>query len=71
MTNISDLDFEMAYAELQTIIARLESGELTLEESVALFERGSQLSQHCQILLDDAELRVSRIADNGRIEPLS
>jgi exodeoxyribonuclease VII small subunit len=70
MSSINELSFEAAYAELETIISRLESGELTLEESVELFERGRSLSDHCQALLDKAELRVNQLGSDGRIEPL-
>lgn len=71
MSDIHELSFEAAYAELESIVLKLESGELSLEESVALFERGRQLSEHCQTLLDKAELRVSRLSDAGRLEPMS
>jgi exodeoxyribonuclease VII small subunit len=70
MNAIHELSFEAAYAELDTIIARLESGELPLEESVSLFERGRQLAEHCQSLLDKAELRVNQLTTDGRVEPL-
>jgi len=71
MSDINELSFEAAYAELETIIAKLESGELSLEDSVQLFERGRRLSEHCQTLLDTAELRVNQLSGNGRVEPLS
>ena len=58
---INDLTFEAAYSALEETVAKLESGDLTLQESVDLFERGRQLSAHCQQLLDQAELRVRRI----------
>lgn len=70
MNAIPELSFEAAYAELDTIIARLESGELPLEESVTLFERGRQLAEHCQALLDKAELRVNQLTNDGRVEPM-
>lgn len=70
MASEQDLTFETAYAELETIIAKLDSGDLPLEESVTLFERGHQLAQACQALLDKAELRVSQLLDGGQIEPL-
>jgi exodeoxyribonuclease VII small subunit len=70
MSDISELSFEAAYSELDSIIARLESGELPLEESVVLFERGRQLSERCQALLDKAELRVNQLTNDGRVEPL-
>lgn len=71
MSDISELSFEAAYGELETIIGKLESGELSLEESVELFERGRRLSDHCQALLDKAELRVNQLTSDGRIEPLA
>ena len=55
-------DFEGAYRELQQVVARLEDGGLGLEEAVQLFERGSQLVQLCQHIVDAAELRVTRLA---------
>ncbi len=70
MTEVETLTFEAAYAELEAIITRLDSGDLPLEESVTLFERGRKLSQRCQSLLDSAELRVSQLLDGGEIEPL-
>jgi len=70
MSDINELSFETAYADLEAIIIKLESGELSLEESVELFERGRRLSDHCQALLDRAELRVNQLNSDGRIEPL-
>jgi exodeoxyribonuclease VII small subunit len=70
MNAINELSFEAAYAELETVISKLESGDVPLEESVALFERGRQLSDHCQTLLDKAELRVNQLSGDGRLEPL-
>ncbi len=75
MTDNTSLDFETllfedAYAELERIITELDAGDLALEDSVALFERGRTLSQHCQSLLDRAELRVNQLLDDGQIEPL-
>jgi exodeoxyribonuclease VII small subunit len=61
MTDNQHLSFEAAYAELEDIITRLDSGDLPLEDSVALFERGRKLAAHCQSLLDNAELRVSQL----------
>ena len=71
MSDTNELSFEAAFAELETIIAKLESGELSLEESVELFERGRKLSDHCQTVLDKAELRVSQLSGDGHIEPMS
>ena len=71
MSNISELSFETAYQELETIVAKLESGELNLEDSVNLFECGRQLSEHCQKILDKAELRVNQLTEDGNVEPLT
>ncbi|HEY3063212.1 MAG TPA: exodeoxyribonuclease VII small subunit [Chloroflexota bacterium] len=54
--------FEDAFGELQRVIEQLEDGGLGLEEAVRLFERGNELVQVCQRIVDDAELRVTRLA---------
>ncbi len=51
-------DFEKSLDELETLVARMEKGDLTLEDSVRAFERGMTLYQNCQKALDEAELRV-------------
>jgi len=58
---IDDLTFEQAFAELEATVARLEGGDLSLEESLALFERGQRLSAHCSRLLEQAELKVTEL----------
>ncbi|GAB4425284.1 MAG: hypothetical protein Kow00106_21950 [Anaerolineae bacterium] len=68
--DLSQLTFEEAYAQLEAIVARLEAGDLTLEESVALYQQGQALARHCSDLLDKAELRVRQITDDGTIAPL-
>lgn len=70
MSDINELSFEAAYAELETIIEKLESGDLPLEDSVDLFERGRKLTRHCQTLLDKAELRVNQLNDDGSTSAL-
>ena len=57
------LSFEDSFSELDTIVRRLESGELPLEESVALYERGRLLAAHCQRLLDGAELCITQVTN--------
>ena len=54
--------FEASYRELQQVVAQLENGDLDLERAVQLFERGSQLAQMCEHIVDAAELRVTRLA---------
>ena len=51
-------DFEKSLDELESLVARMEKGDLTLEDSVRAFERGMLLYQSCQKALDEAELRV-------------
>ncbi len=54
--------FEVAYRELQQVVAQLEDGGLDLERAIDLFERGTQLAQLCERIVDQAELRVTRLA---------
>jgi exodeoxyribonuclease VII small subunit len=54
--------FEVAYRELQQVMAQLEDGGLDLDRAIQLFERGSQLVQLCERIVDQAELRVTRLA---------
>lgn len=65
MDGINGLSFEAVYAELETIIQQLDAGSLPLDESVRLYERGRLLTDYCQNLLDAAELRVSKLTDDG------
>ena len=60
-TPVAGMSFEQALAELETVVERLEGGEVPLEESIALYERGEALRKHCEKRLADAELKVQRI----------
>ena len=66
----AELSFEAALTELETLVARMETGELSLEESLAAFERGVKLTRHCQSALKDAELKVKVLTESGALEPL-
>ncbi len=55
------LSFEKALAELETIVGKLESGNVPLEESITLYQRGEALKARCDALLKDAEARVEKI----------
>ena len=57
--------FEESVMELEKIVAELESGDVTLDESLSLFERGIKLSKSCQKMLDAAEKKVSVLMTNG------
>ncbi|GAB4476828.1 MAG: exodeoxyribonuclease VII small subunit [Anaerolineae bacterium] len=59
--NDAALTFEQAFAELESIVERLESGDLTLEEMLALFERGQALAARCEQILAEAELKLEQI----------
>lgn len=58
--------FESALEELEGVVKKLESGELPLEESLRLFERGVSLSDTCRRQLDEAETRVEILVKRGR-----
>ena len=60
--DIADLSYEQARDELIAIVAKLESGQVPLEESMGLWQRGEALAAHCSHWLDDAQ---SKIADAG------
>jgi exodeoxyribonuclease VII small subunit len=62
LPDVDQLSYEQALAELETIVASLESSKLSLEETMAQFERGQQLIKHCVGLLDKAELRVKQLS---------
>ena len=61
MTDIADMSFEEAFVELEKTVVQLERGDLSLEESIALFERGQALAAHCNLQLDTAELKVRQL----------
>ncbi len=65
---VGDLSYEQALAELESIVASLESNKLPLEESMALFERGQALSRHCVELLDKAELRIKQLSADALVD---
>jgi exodeoxyribonuclease VII small subunit len=62
-------DFEAALTELETIVRRLEQGDLTLESSLGLYERGVALSRYCHTRLDDVERRIELLNERGELKP--
>ena len=58
---VESLSFEAALRELESIVARLEQGEVDLEDSIALYERGTALKAHCEKKLKSAEARLEKI----------
>ncbi|MDX1514540.1 MAG: exodeoxyribonuclease VII small subunit [Gammaproteobacteria bacterium] len=66
------VDFERALDELEKLVERMDEGELGLEESLKLYERGIELSKACQKALDAAEKRIRVLSENdgeARLEP--
>lgn len=59
--DIKDMTFERALKELEAIVGRLERGDVELEESIAIYERGEALRDHCDRLLKQAEAKVEKL----------
>src|SRR5258708_3888514 len=70
MTDTTIKDFEAAIAELETIVKKLEEGDLPLETSLKLYERGVQLSRFCHAQLEDAEKRIEILNERGGLRRL-
>jgi len=74
MNEVQELSFEVALAELEQIVQKLEGNADSLADSVALFQRGRTLADYCQSMLDKAELQISKLskAEDGtqKIESL-
>ena len=68
MADTSIKDFEAAIAELESVVKKLEEGDLPLEQSLALYERGVQLSRFCHARLDEAERRIEILTERGEIK---
>lgn len=63
---IADMKFETALAELEDIVSRMEEGKLELDASIAAYQRGMALMQHCQGQLNAAESQI-RVLENGEL----
>lgn len=61
---IDKMNYEEAFTELQSVVEILEGGELALEESLALYERGQALSARCSELLEEAQLRLLQLTQD-------
>ena len=61
------IDFEATLAELEALVEKMESGSLTLEQSLVAFERGVKLTRDCQTALQQAELRVKALSEDGDV----
>jgi exodeoxyribonuclease VII small subunit len=69
MAETSIKDFEAAISELESIVKKLEEGDLPLEQSLALYERGVQLSRFCHARLEEAERRIEILNERGELKP--
>ena len=70
-SEINELTYEQAAERLESVLESLESGELSLEESLALYELGAALAEHCELKIEEAELRVRKWQSTGQAEPLT
>jgi exodeoxyribonuclease VII small subunit len=61
---IENMSFEAALDELERLVARLESGQASLEDSITLYERGAKLKAHCDARLKSAQMRVDQIVES-------
>jgi exodeoxyribonuclease VII small subunit len=68
-TDVKTMSFEQALKELETIVDRLEKGDVELEASILIYERGEALRAHCDGLLRQAEARVEKISLSQNGEP--
>jgi exodeoxyribonuclease VII small subunit len=69
VSDIAAMNFEKALAELETIVAKLESGKVDLEESIKIYERGEALRKHCESKLAEAEARIEKITLSPQGKP--
>lgn len=60
-TDITKMSFEQALGALEEIVQQLERGDVPLDRSITLYERGEELRKHCQARLDSAQKRIERI----------
>jgi len=66
---IKEMSFEDAIRELEAVVNKLDRGDVALEESIALYERGSALKQRCETKLKEAEEKVAKITLDGNGQP--
>ncbi|QCE32489.1 exodeoxyribonuclease VII small subunit [Acetobacteraceae bacterium] len=66
MTDVASFSFEEALKELEIIVAKLENGQMKLQDAVDAYERGSALRKHCEKQLEAAESRLTVMTENDR-----
>jgi exodeoxyribonuclease VII small subunit len=65
---LEDLSYEQAIAELESVVAALETGDHPLDAALALYERGQALARHCARLLDQAELKIQSLSGDDLVD---
>ncbi len=64
--SLEDLTFDEAIKQLEEVVKQLESGQLSLEKSVELYESGMRLSVYCDMKLKQAELKIEKVTQSGK-----
>lgn len=64
-TPVAEMTFEQAMSDLEQLVSQLERGDVALEDSIALYERGAELKKHCEAKLKQAEEKVAAITLDG------
>ncbi|MEP3053415.1 MULTISPECIES: exodeoxyribonuclease VII small subunit [Rhodobacterales] len=68
-TDVNEMSFEQAMAELEQVLGQLERGDVALDESIALYERGALLKKRCETKLKEAEEKVAAITTDSDGNP--
>ena len=68
-TDVNEMSFEDAMRELEQVVGQLERGDVALDESITLYERGAALKARCEAKLKDAEEKVAKITLDGQGQP--
>ena len=69
VTDIEKMSFEEAFEELNKMIDFIEGGDISLDDSIKIYEMGIQLKKHCEKKLKDAEIKIKKVVDE-KIEPI-
>ncbi|MEM9580373.1 MAG: exodeoxyribonuclease VII small subunit [Pseudomonadota bacterium] len=69
MSDVNEMTFEQAMAELEQVVSKLERGDVALEDSIKLYERGAELKKRCETKLKEAEEKVAAITFDGDGQP--
>lgn len=69
-TPVAEMSFEQAMRELEQVVSQLERGDVALDESIRLYERGAELKKRCEARLKDAEEKVAAITLDGEGQPV-